>query len=74
MPPSTPSLAALASTIGAAAAASASLDRVDEGLGGIDPVALVGSTVMFVVSLVVAQALQRRHTERTTLDGGIPTT
>jgi uncharacterized membrane protein YdjX (TVP38/TMEM64 family) len=46
----------------------ASLDRVDEGLGGIDPVALVASMVIFVVSLVVAQVLRRRQPVRSTLD------
>jgi uncharacterized membrane protein YdjX (TVP38/TMEM64 family) len=39
----------------------ASLDRVDDGLGGIDPVALVASVVIFVVSLVLARILRRRE-------------
>lgn len=39
----------------------ASLDRVDDGLGGIDPVALVASVVIFVVSVVLARILRRRE-------------
>jgi uncharacterized membrane protein YdjX (TVP38/TMEM64 family) len=46
----------------------ASLDRVDDGLGGIDPVALVASMVIFVSSLVVAQVLRRRQPGRSNLD------
>jgi uncharacterized membrane protein YdjX (TVP38/TMEM64 family) len=46
----------------------ASLDRVDDGLGGIDPVALVASMVIFVLSLVVAQVLRRRQPGRSSLD------
>jgi uncharacterized membrane protein YdjX (TVP38/TMEM64 family) len=52
----------------------ASLDRVDEGLGGIDPVALVASLVIFVASLVVAQALRRRQPVRSTLEEAATTT
>jgi uncharacterized membrane protein YdjX (TVP38/TMEM64 family) len=39
----------------------ASLDRVDEGLSGIDQVALGASVVIFVVSLVLARILRRRE-------------
>jgi uncharacterized membrane protein YdjX (TVP38/TMEM64 family) len=39
----------------------ASLDRVDDGLGGIDPVALGASVVIFVVSIVLARILRRRQ-------------
>lgn len=39
----------------------ASLDRVDDGLGGIDPVALAASVVIFVVSLVLARILRPRE-------------
>ena len=39
----------------------ASIDRVDEGLGGIDPTILVVSIVIFVVSLVLARLLRRRQ-------------
>ena len=46
----------------------ASLDRVDEGLGGIDPVALAASMVIFVLSLVVAQVLRRRQPGRSSHD------
>jgi uncharacterized membrane protein YdjX (TVP38/TMEM64 family) len=52
----------------------ASLDRVDEGLGGIDPVALVASLVIFVASLVVAQVLRLRQPERSTLEETAATT
>jgi uncharacterized membrane protein YdjX (TVP38/TMEM64 family) len=52
----------------------ASLDRVDEGLGGIDPVALVAGMVIFVVSLAVAQVLRRRQPGRSTLEEAAPTT
>ena len=39
----------------------ASLERVDQGLGGIDPIALVLSVVIFVSSLVIARAAKRRQ-------------
>ncbi len=39
----------------------ASLDRVDQGLGGIDPIALIFSVIIFVASLVVARLLKRRQ-------------
>ena len=39
----------------------ASIDSVDEGLGGIDPAILVASVVIFVVSLVLARLLRRRQ-------------
>ena len=39
----------------------ASLDRVDQGLDGIDPVALVFSVVVFVTSLVIARVVKRRQ-------------
>ena len=46
----------------------ASLDRVDDGLGGIDPVALVASMVIFVVRLVLARILRRRQPDDVTAD------
>jgi len=46
----------------------ASIDRVDEGLGGIDPAILVVSVVIFVVSLVLARLLRRRQPTTTTTD------
>jgi uncharacterized membrane protein YdjX (TVP38/TMEM64 family) len=52
----------------------ASLDRVDDGLGGIDPVALAASMVIFVVSLVVAQVLRRRQPEPSRLEEVATTT
>jgi uncharacterized membrane protein YdjX (TVP38/TMEM64 family) len=39
----------------------ASIDRVDDGLGGIDPTTLVASLTIFVVSLASARLLRRRH-------------
>jgi uncharacterized membrane protein YdjX (TVP38/TMEM64 family) len=39
----------------------ASIDRVDDGLGGIDPATLVASIVIFAVSLVLARTLRRRE-------------
>ena len=39
----------------------ASLDDLDEGLGGIDPAALGASLFIFVVSLLVARVLRRRQ-------------
>lgn len=39
----------------------ASLDRVDEGFGGIDPLALVGSVVIFIASLAIARGVKRRQ-------------
>ena len=39
----------------------ASIDRVDEGLGGIDPSALGASIFVFVVSLGIAQFIRRRQ-------------
>ena len=39
----------------------ASIDRVDEGIGGIDPATLVISLVIFVVSLALARLLRRRQ-------------
>lgn len=47
----------------------ASLDRVDEGLGGIDTPTLVAGIAIFVVSLLVARLLRRRRPE-----AAIPTT
>jgi uncharacterized membrane protein YdjX (TVP38/TMEM64 family) len=41
----------------------ASLDGVDEGLGGLDPVALAAGVMIFVASLVVARQLRRRQLE-----------
>lgn len=38
----------------------ASLERVDDGFGGIDPIALVVGVAIFVVSLVAARVLRRR--------------
>lgn len=39
----------------------ASLDRVDDGLGGIDAPTLVASIVVFLVSLLIARLLRRRQ-------------
>jgi len=39
----------------------ASLDDLDDGLGGIDPVTLGASLTIFVVSLLVARLLRRRQ-------------
>ena len=39
----------------------ASIDRVDEGIGGIDPATLVVGLVIFVVSLTLARLLRRRQ-------------
>jgi len=44
----------------------ASIDRVDEGIGGIDPAALVISLAIFGVSLAVARLLRRRQPAPTT--------
>lgn len=43
----------------------ASIDRVDEGIGGIDPATLVIGLVIFVVSLALARLLRRRQPART---------
>ncbi len=48
----------------------ASLDRVDEGVDGIDPAALGAGVLIFVVSLVVARILRRRQP---TTAGRMPT-
>ena len=39
----------------------ASIDRVDEGLGGVDPATLVAGVVIFVVSLGIARLVRRRQ-------------
>ncbi len=39
----------------------ASLERIDDGLGGIDPVSLVASVAIFVISLVVARVVRARQ-------------
>lgn len=39
----------------------ASLDRVDEGLGGIDAATLVASVMIFAASLLIARVLRRRQ-------------
>jgi uncharacterized membrane protein YdjX (TVP38/TMEM64 family) len=39
----------------------ASLDRVDQGLDGLNPYALVASVVIFVASLIVARTLKQRN-------------
>jgi uncharacterized membrane protein YdjX (TVP38/TMEM64 family) len=39
----------------------ASIDTVDDGLGGIDPAILIVSVIIFVVSLVLARRLRRRQ-------------
>jgi uncharacterized membrane protein YdjX (TVP38/TMEM64 family) len=51
----------------------ASLDRVDEGFGGIDPVALVAGMVIFVLSLAFAQVLRSRQPERSAVHERTPT-
>jgi uncharacterized membrane protein YdjX (TVP38/TMEM64 family) len=40
----------------------ASLDRIDDGFGGIDPATLGAGLVIFVVSLVIARRVRRRQT------------
>ena len=45
----------------------ASLDRVDEGLSGIDPVTLGASIFIFLVSLLIARLLRRRGPEPATM-------
>ena len=50
----------------------ASLDRVDEGLGGIDPATLAVSLFVFAISLVVARLLRRRQPS-TPATEGLPT-
>lgn len=51
----------------------ASLDRVDQGLDGLNPYALVASVVIFVASLVVARTLkQRDNTAALTLEQDTP--
>jgi uncharacterized membrane protein YdjX (TVP38/TMEM64 family) len=45
----------------------ASLDRVDDGIDGIDPTALGAGVMIFVVSLVIARLLRRR--QPATVDG-----
>jgi uncharacterized membrane protein YdjX (TVP38/TMEM64 family) len=39
----------------------ASLDRIDDGLGGVDPLTLGAGIFVFVVSIVVARLLRRRR-------------
>lgn len=39
----------------------ASLDRVDQGLDGLNPIALLASIVIFIVSLALARQLKKRH-------------
>jgi uncharacterized membrane protein YdjX (TVP38/TMEM64 family) len=46
----------------------ASLDRVDQGLGGIDPIALTFSVVIFVASLAIARVVKRRQAVTTDPD------
>ena len=45
----------------------ASIDRVDEGIGGVDPTTLVISLVVFAVSLALARLLRRRQSATTTI-------
>lgn len=55
----------------------ASLERVDEGVGGIDPVALVAGVMIFAVSIILARLIRRRQpttgTTTTTTTEGMPT-
>ncbi len=52
----------------------ASLDRVDEGLGGIDAATLGVSVMIFVASLLIARALRRRQPDAALASSeGIPT-
>lgn len=52
----------------------ASLDRVDEGLGGIDAATLVASIMIFVASLLIARVLRRRQPDAALASSeGIPT-
>ena len=41
----------------------ASIERLDEGFGGINPWTIVASVVIFVVSLVIARIVRARHTD-----------
>lgn len=50
----------------------ASLDRVDEGLDGIDPATLVASLFVFAVSLLVARLVRRREATAPTHRGANP--
>lgn len=40
----------------------ASLERIDQGIDGINPWAVVASVAIFVVSIVISRALRKRHT------------
>jgi len=51
----------------------ASIDRVDEGIGGIDPATLVVGLVIFVVSLALARQLRRRRPAPTTSPSAVGT-
>lgn len=44
----------------------ASLDSIDEGLGGIDPITLVASVAIFVVSLLIARIIKSRQRDSAT--------
>jgi uncharacterized membrane protein YdjX (TVP38/TMEM64 family) len=46
----------------------ASIDSVDEGLGGIDPAIFVASVVIFAGSLVIARLVRRRQPSMTATD------
>lgn len=50
----------------------ASLDRVDQGLDGLNPYALVASVVMFVASLMVARTLKQRNNTDDTHSATLP--
>lgn len=52
----------------------ASLDRVDQGLGGLDPRALVASAALFVASLAVARVVKHRQTADNTTSAPTTTT
>jgi uncharacterized membrane protein YdjX (TVP38/TMEM64 family) len=39
----------------------ASLERIDQGLGGINPIAVLAGVAIFVVSLVVSRSVKRRY-------------
>jgi uncharacterized membrane protein YdjX (TVP38/TMEM64 family) len=50
----------------------ASLDRVDQGLDGLNPYALVASVIIFVASLVVARTLKQRDKNLVAIPSTLP--
>ncbi len=50
----------------------ASLDRIDDGLGGIDATTLVASIFIFAVSLLIARLLRKRQPDPSPAEGFTP--